>query len=67
VALVNRARALCQDPWVRATLPRNTSADLERRRVRLEAKIARAAARPVRKKARPAEAASAGSTPQAPQ
>jgi uncharacterized protein YprB with RNaseH-like and TPR domain len=67
VALVNRALALCQDPWVRATLPRNTSADLERRRVRLEAKIARAAARPVRKKARPAEAASAGSTPQAPQ
>jgi tetratricopeptide (TPR) repeat protein len=63
VVLVNRALALCQDSWVRATLPRNTSADLERRRVRLEAKIARAAARPSRKKTVPADTASAGSLP----
>ena len=44
VALVDRALALCADPWARATLPRGLQADLQRRRARLEQKAARAGA-----------------------
>jgi len=42
--LVGRALDLCKDPWVRATLPRNTLPQLERRHARLQAKLTRSAA-----------------------
>ncbi len=45
-ALVERALRLCADPWVRATAPRSTYADLERRRARLQQKISRHAPPP---------------------
>ncbi|MDQ2808225.1 MAG: ribonuclease H-like domain-containing protein [Chloroflexota bacterium] len=43
VALVERALALCADPWVRPTVTRAIPADLERRRIRLATKLAKTA------------------------
>ncbi len=42
-ALVERALALCADPWVRPTITRAVPADLERRRARLATKLAKTA------------------------